>query len=132
MLRLVLAALVLSTASAFAEPVDFSTLLLAQDGKPKIECLKLNQERSQCIDEITVTLGWFSRFALDLPEDKLAPIEVLKRGMLSEKIAGASLIELSGDNIKLLKDQIIKLNYSTYIKFQAIRLIDPQGAKEAK
>lgn len=131
-MRLASAILLFSTSLALAEPVNFSTPLLAQDGKPKIECLKLNADRSKCEEEITVTLGWLCRLALDLAEDKIQPIEILRRGLLSERIAATDGFELSGDNIKLLKDQIIKLNYSTFIKFQAIRLIDPQGAKDAK
>lgn len=117
---------------AWAAQVDFTAVLQAQDGKPKMECLKLGQDRTKCEEEIVVTLGWLCRIALDMAEDKLPISEIIKRGSLAEKILNNDKLDLSVDEAKLVKDQIIKLNYSVSIRYQAISLIDPQGVKDAK
>lgn len=138
MKRLVLALSLIAT-PAFA--TDFTTQLLGADGKPVPECLRLNDERTKCSEEINLTLGWLSRFALDQQEEpdprtgarpSIPLSEIIKRGTLSEKIKANPLLELSVDEAKLVKDQIIKLNYKVGIKFQAIKLIDPKGVEETK
>lgn len=127
--------LLLSTTSAFADPIDFSIPLLGTDGKPVPECMRLNTDRTKCEEEITLTLGWLSRFALDMPEDRGGTIplsDIIKRGSLSEKIKANDKLDLSVDEAKLIKDQIIKLAYKTNIKYQAIKLIDPKGVADNK
>lgn len=128
-------ALLFASTAAFADPVDFSTKLLGQDGKPVPECIRVSDDKTKCTDEIELTLGWLSRFALDMPEERggsLPLSDILKRGSLSEKIKANPTFDLSVDEAKLIKDQIVKLPYKTNIKFQALRLIDPQGTKDAK
>lgn len=128
--------LVIFPTTVFADTIDFTTPLLNQDGKPKIECLRVNSEdKTKCTDEINMTLGWLLRFALDIPDERGAQpsaAEIYKRGKLSEKIKSNDSAELSVDEAKLLKDQIIKMNYQTSIKFQALRLIDPKGIEDGK
>lgn len=122
----------LSVTTAVAEPIDFAAILLGQDGKPVTECIRLNSDRTKCDEEVTLTLGWLSRFALDFTEDRAPPLplsDVVKRGILSEKIKANSKLDLSVDEAKLVKDQILKLSYKTSIKFQAIKLVDPKGAE---
>lgn len=131
-LRYILPLLLLSTPIHAAE-VDLDTILLAQDGKPKQECVRLNSaDRTKCDEEITITLGWLSKIALDLVEDKIPYSEIIKRGKLAEKISLSKKVDLGIDEIKLLRDQIAKVNYSTLIRFQAIKLIDPTGVSDAK
>lgn len=135
----IIGATLLSTTSAFA--VDFAAPLLSTDGKSTPECIRLNDDRTKCIEEVNLTLGWLSRFALDQAEEvdprtgRSGPIalsDVIKRGSLSEKIKANPQLDLSVDEAKLIKDQILKLNYKVGIKFQAIRLIDPKGIEENK
>lgn len=133
-LRYLLPLLLLSTPIHAAE-VDLDTILLGQDGKPKQECVKLNSaDRTKCDEEITVTLRWLSMIALDLtpPDEKLIYSEIVKRGRLADKLSLSGKVDLSIDDAKLLKDQIAKVNYSTLIRFQAIKLIDPTGVSDAK
>lgn len=125
-------AFTLLASPAFADPIFFGAVLNNFDGKPAIECVRLNTDRTKCEDEITLTLGWLSRFALDMPEDKIPISDIIRRGNLSERIKASDKLELSVDEAKLLKDQIAKLSYRTNIKFQAIQMIDPQGVKDGK
>lgn len=126
-----IAALLIST-SALAEPVDFTSQLLGTDGKPIPECITLNPDRTKCTEETSLTLGWFVRFALDMPEEKMPLSEIIKRGTLSQKIKGNDKLDLSVDEAKLIKDQIVKLNYKVFVKYQALKLIDPKGVEDAK
>src|SRR5438128_551557 len=96
---------VLTAFPAFA--VDFSTLLVGTDNKSILECIRLNSDRTKCEQEVDLTLGWLSRFALDIAEDKIPSSEIIKRGMLSEKIKANDKLDLSIDEAKLLKDQIV-------------------------
>lgn len=125
-------ALLLFPAVAFAVEVDFTTPLVGSDGKPVPECLRISPDRTKCEEEINLTLGWLSRFALDMPEDKIPLSDIIKRGTLSEKIKANPKLDLSVDEAKLVKDQIVKLGYRTNIKFQAIKLIDPKGTEDGK
>lgn len=129
---LIIPLLSLIPSAAFADPIFFGSVLTSLDGKPVVECIRLNTDRTKCEEEITITLGWLSRFALDMSEDKLPLSDVIKRGNLSTKILAADKLELSVDEAKLIKDQIVKLPYKTNIKYQAIQLIDPQGVKDSK
>lgn len=125
-------ALLLFPTVAFAAEVDFTVPLYGSDGKSVPECLRLSQDRTKCESEIDLTLGWLARFALDMPEDKIPYSDIIKRGTLSEKIKANSKLDLSVDEAKLIKDQIVKLGYRTNIKFQAIKLIDPKGVEDGK
>lgn len=121
-------ALLLSS-PVFADPIFFGAVLNGSDSKPIMECMRLNPDRSKCEQEIELTLGWLARFALDMPEDKIPLSEIIKRGNLSEKIRAYDKLELSVDEAKLIKDQIVKLGYRTNVKFQAIKMIDPKGVE---
>lgn len=133
-------AVALLTSPAFADPIDFSTQLLGTDSKPVPECVRLNMDRTKCEEEIILTLGWLARFALDQQEERTAGVpfaptplgEIVRRGTLSEKIKANDKLDLSVDEAKLIKDQIVKLNYKTGIKYQAIKLIDPKGVADGK
>lgn len=127
--------LTLLASPALADPIDFSSQLFGTDSKPVPECIRLNADRTKCEEEITLTLGWLARFALDQQEERGAAIplsDIIKRGTLSEKIKANDKLDLSVDEAKLIKDQIVKLNYKTNIKYQAIKLIDPKGVVDGK
>lgn len=128
MKKLIVAAMLFAS-PAYADSIFFGSLLNGSDGKPQIECIRLTPDRAKCEEEITLTLGWLSRLALDMPEDKAPLVEIYKRGRLSEKILAYDKLDLSVDEAKLLKDQIVKLSYRTNIKYQALKLIDPKGAE---
>lgn len=140
MLRyLTIGALLLLSTPTFA--TDFSAPLLSTDGKSTPECIRLSDDRTKCAEEINLTLGWLSRFALDQTEEtdprtgRSGPIalsDVIKRGSLAEKIRANPNLDLSVDEAKLIKDQILKLNYKVGIKYQAIKLIDPKGVEDGK
>lgn len=125
-------ALALFSTPAFASEIDFSTTLTGSDGKPVPECMRLSQDKTKCESEIDLTLGWLSRFALDMPEEKIPVSDIIRRGNLSEKIKASPKLDLSVDEAKILKDQIVKMNYRISIKYQAIKLIDPKGVEDAK
>jgi hypothetical protein len=113
--------------STSVHATDFNTVLTGQNDKPAIECLRLSVDKQKCDEEITVTLGWLVRIALDLPEERMKTSDIINRGMLSEKIKTNPNIDLSVEEAKLAKDQVAKLNYRVNIRFQAIKLIDPKG-----
>lgn len=114
--------------------VDFDTVLLDQQGRPQRECTKIagTPPAQHCETEVDLTLGLLARFALDRPEPNLVLSDILKRGSLSEKIRVTSNLDLSVDEAKLIKDQIVRFPYNVGVKFQAIRLIDPKGTEETK
>lgn len=110
--------------------VDFSTPLLGQNGTPPVECVQLSKDRTKCDKEADLTLGLLARFALDLPEPNLTLSDITKRGSLAEKIRNASgNVDLTLDEATLIRDLIVKFNYSVNIKYQAIRLVDPKGTE---
>lgn len=123
-------ALVLSAAPAGA--VDFTTELLARDGKPMSECIRM--EGAVCAESVTLTLGKLCVAALDTPEQNLTASEIVKRGLLARKIQNgekSKAVEVSVEEAALLKAQIVKMNnLTTSIKFQALELIDPAGVKK--
>lgn len=128
-MKRLLIALLLITSPAFGETIDFTKVLTGTDGKPLPECIRLSLDRTKCEEEITLTLGWLSRFSLDMPEDRIPLSDIIKRGNLSEKIKASDKLDLSVDEAKILKDQIVKLSYKTSVKFQALKLIDPKGVE---
>lgn len=132
-MRLILSlGLTFLSTSAFAAEIDFATPLNGSDGKSIPECVRLTPDKTKCEEEITLTLGWLSRFSLDMPEEKIPLSDIIRRGNLSEKIKTNPKLDLAVDEAKLLKDQIVKLNYRVNIKYQAIKLIDPKGVEDAK
>lgn len=120
------------TFPAFAAPVDLAAALVGQDGKPLIECIAVSVDRTKCEQEIPITVGFLCRLALDFPEEKIAAAEIVKRGSLSEKIRAKDQIEFSVDEAKLIKDQLVRLPYRTFTKFQVIKMIDPKSVDDAK
>lgn len=106
--------------------------LLAQEGGPLVDCIVMNINRTKCEQEATITVGFLCRLALDYPEERIAAIEIVKRGILSEKIKAKDQIEFSVDEAKLIKDQLVRLPYRTFPKFQVIKLIDPKAVEDPK
>ncbi len=122
-----LIALMSSAAVADDAPrkIDFSQVLLDPDGKPLTECVKSDPvDRTKCLEEKTMTLGWASMQALNVPEQNMVYTEATKRGDLGLKVYQSHGVVLTSDEITLIKTQLAK-RYSPLVVARAVPLLDP-------
>jgi hypothetical protein len=129
-MRMIVAATMISTAVFAADAprkIDFTTVLLDQDDKPMVECLRVDSvDRSKCVEEKTITLGWATFQALNMVDqgDHLNYTDAVKRGQLGLTVLGKSSVELTSEEITLIKTQLAK-HYSPLVTTRAVALLDP-------
>lgn len=115
--------------SAFAEEarkIDFTTVLLDQDGKPMLECADVGDR--ECKEKKPLTLGAASMRALAAPEQGLDPSASLKRGQLALSVYKSTGSVLTAEDITLIKTQISKI-YTPLVSARAFPLLDPASGK---
>lgn len=106
--------------------VDFTKVLTDQDDQPIKECADDPQPKDlrDCREHRPVTLGMVSLRALVIPEQGLSPEDSVKRGALGLSLYKATAVEVSPEDVVLLKKQISKA-YGPLIAVRAARLLDP-------
>lgn len=117
-----------------AEPsrkIDFTTVLLNLDGLPFEDCKKASKDGSKCEDGFSVpmTLGRMAANALSVPDRAITYADQTLRGRLSSQVIDGNAVELSVDDIKLIKDQIAKLGFNAVAVFHATQILDPASIK---
>lgn len=125
-------ALLVSPAFAADEPrrIDFSQVLIGKDGKPFNECVRLDSvDRTKCVEEIDLTLGWISATALDQSKPGMPGAEKTKRGKLAYKVIDARESELDSKEISMIIDALDELNYRNTAIYAAKRALDPASVK---
>lgn len=126
MRRLVFVLAFLSS-SAFAEDlghkIDFTQVLTDPDGKPFTECIKLSEDKSKCVDEKELTLGWVAMQSLNVIEQGINYSDSNKRGTLALKVYKSAGMELSEDEITLIKNQMPK-RYSPVVVAKAATILN--------
>jgi len=90
-MKRLIAALIFVPSVAFAAPLDFTKELIGKDRQPFRECVEVDKvEKTKCVNEINVTLGWLTATALDIPKQGMSGAERTKRGRLAYKVMDAS------------------------------------------
>lgn len=116
---------------ARAAQVDFSTVLRTEEGKPFIDCQSWEGTpgQSKCEKTADMTLGSLARGGLNVPEQGLAADEFIRRGMLARAIFKQPKQDLSAEDIKMIKDVLVKRGYSPVLMLGAFELLDPLSVK---
>lgn len=116
----------LFTASAFAADIDFSRHITDLDGKD----IPASQEK----DAPPLDLLSVSRFALlnEQPQDPRAPpknsLDKIKRFNLAIKIHGGGVMQLTSEEITLLKSSILD-SFGPIVVGRATEILDPEALK---
>ncbi len=110
----------LAGSAANSRQIDFTVVLLDQEGEPMSECA----DPPDCKAKRAFTLGMAASRALLAPEQNLAPEESLKRGQLALSLLKATAAELTAEEIALLKKQIAKA-YGPLVVARSFPLLDP-------
>lgn len=130
--RTLIAAAVAALATpALAGPVNFAATIDDADGRPFQECLEVENKVNPpvCKRVGDLTLGYVVRVALNLNEPNISVEQIFLRGQLSQKIAKAiTPVDLTAEEVKVLKDQVVKTGFSPLEKFSAIGILDPATA----
>lgn len=130
MKKFIVAAIMLLATAAYAaddvRKVNFSEILADQDDQPITECADdpLPKDGRDCHERRPVTLGMVALRALVIPEQGLSPEDSVKRGALGLSLYKATAVEVSPENVVLLKKQISKA-YGPLIAVRAARILDP-------
>jgi hypothetical protein len=105
---------------AFASAHDFTTILVGLDGKP----LTLEQASPP------VTLGDVSAIALtsSFKDENPSGTEKVKRWALALRVRTAKDVELTADDVKLIKDLVAK-GFGPLIVGQVWSILDPASVK---
>lgn len=115
---------------ALAEKINFGTVLTDQDNNPMLECADNPAPKTdaECKQRQPVTLGMITLRALAQPEQGLAADESLKRGQLGLRAYKAESIELTAEDLSVIKRQIAKI-YNPLIVARTFPILDPATAK---
>lgn len=117
-----LIALLLLSSSALA--ADFSAIILDMDNEPILECTDAARDKPECKDKRPLTLGIVAARALLMPEQNIKSEDSLKRGQLALNIYKASKLELTAEEIALIKQQIAK-NFGPLVTARTFPMLDP-------
>jgi|ERR1700676_173663 len=122
-------ALCLVTTLAFADDaprkIDFSTVITNEDGKPFLDCMKFD-DAGKCAETIETTLGRLAATGLSerFPDEKnFGRCRGCQARRASLRVHSAKEVELTVDEIEVIKDCIAKLNYRTTAVYQAWKLL---------
>jgi hypothetical protein len=112
-------ALALCLLSTAADAIDFTTVLSGLDGKPLV---------AEGVP--TMTLGEVAANALvnSYKDENPTGQEKVKRWALALRIHAASEVELTADEVKLIKDLVAKL-YGPLVVGQVWSILDPASVK---
>lgn len=132
MKRLLLAAILSSTAPAFAGDVNFSVLIKNEEGAVMKDCAKIDDtDRTKCANERDVTLRLIALAALNVPDATQPADEQIRRGLLAQTIyKGVGPIALDAKDTELLKTLIAKRGYPPLVVLQAFQQLDPASVKK--
>jgi hypothetical protein len=133
-------ATLLIAASAYADgarKIDFTQPIIAQDGKPYTQCVKVSDDKKTCVDSAPVTLGDLALVALNsVGGDAKTQILTFR---LIQAVSGAKDAELSGEDTKRLVDALWQWRQQVqqrdpsavplYEVGQAVQMIDPASLK---
>lgn len=128
---IVAAALAASVLAARAAEVDFNVQLKEMDSSGAVDCNKVDQRQGACLEVVPLTLKRLVVAALDSPDANTPAMEKLRRGMLAQRVYRAEkAVELTAEEVQLVKDLIAKLNVKPSLIFQAYELLDPASVKK--
>lgn len=129
--RLMPAALLLAAfcGPAAAGNVDFSVVLVGTDGKPFADCSAADPS-GKCTATVDMTLGRLAIAAIAVPDKNATLIDQVARGKLAYRISGAGTLDLTTDEIALIKARIGALGVSPLAVWQACKLLDPAQCKD--
>jgi hypothetical protein len=124
----VLAVLTLTAAGLRADPpaprvIDFNQLILDFDGNPVTECA--DPRETVCKEKHIVTLGDVAMRALVTPEANPVAEESFRRGELARRVYKGSSVQLSAEEIVLIKKQVAKA-FSPLVVYHVFTTLDPQ------
>lgn len=129
---IIAAASLLATVTAHATEIDFSKMVLDQDGRPFTDCLEWNKEAPpQCAKLVDMTLGRLAFMSLNVPEQGAAPADVVKRGNLALKLYTAKRIDVTADEVETIKSALGKRALTPIALIRANEMLD-RGAGVAK
>jgi hypothetical protein len=116
--KLALLALLIASIATPVYAIDFTTVLVDLAGKPIV------------IEEGPMTLGAAAAAALvgQYKDDNPAGQDKVKRWALAMRVHNAKDIELTADDVKLIKDMVAKA-YGPLIVGQVWAIVDPASAK---
>lgn len=105
--------------------INFTEVLTDMEGKPLTESSKLPGSNGAVVD---VTLRKICQNALLSNDPKMSGEEKIKRYILAQRIQQQDLMELSADDISLIKKEIA-IYFSPLIVGKAYELLDPVSMK---
>ncbi len=124
-------ALSVAAFGARATEIDFSKVLVDLEGLPFSDCRKVDVTKVPpfCEKLVDLTLGGLSTQALNSPEQNLTPEQQTVRGMLAIRLNAGGTIDVTADEIKLIKDLIMKRSLPPVAVVRAMEVLDPASLK---
>jgi hypothetical protein len=125
--------LLLTTAASAADgrSINFATVITNEDGKPIIECTDpptVVSTDPACKSKRDVTLGILAFRALSFPEQGVSGEDNLLRGNLALRVYKAGELQLSVEEIALIKKRIGAV-FTPVLIARCFPLLDPATAK---
>lgn len=111
---------VTSAIAADIHKIDFTQVLIDQDGATMAECV----DPPDCKAKRDITLGSVAMRSLAAPEQSITPEESLKRGQLALSVYKSPGAELTAEEIALIKKQVAK-TYGPLVVARVFPMLDP-------
>jgi hypothetical protein len=129
MWKYVLLSCLLITSAALGDGAlkfDFTTVPLDANDTPFMECV--DSADKDCKITRPWTMGAIVLKALAMPEQGLDPVESVKRGQLALRVYKATDVQLTAEEITLIKKQMAKI-YSPIVCARVFVILDPAEKK---
>lgn len=121
--------LICQTAVAFG--ADFKTEIHDLNGEVIMDCAKIDTGPPvSCAKQVPLTLGRVLAGAFNTADQAAPPAEMVRRGILAQKVYGADELSLDAEDTKLAKELVAKRGWPPAVIYQVIKLLDPASVKD--
>lgn len=119
----------LATGPASAAAVDFTAPVHGLDGKIATECKEAAGDGKGCKRSGPLTLGEIAAAGLSMPDRGASLADQIRRGRLAQLVIDGKTVDLTAEQISLIKEQVAKLGISPVYVLQLVEAIDPAAVK---